>query len=261
MQLLSPFPGSGKLGGVVGSRGRAGYQLRARVASCNPRSSRQQQARALTGALAGIWRALTPQQTTAWATLAQGSETGYSLFLACNRRLATIGRPALDAAPPNRPTLPAISAFAVAPIYDNAVRPVNIVAFTLSYDIGPNATLAAIVRATASLSPAKGNFRPSDLKTIATLNPAPPGLAIVSSAWNAVYGQAPTTGNITFALSLLDPASGFAGPAVLASTTYQVYLPYPSPPTTVVIYVDDVEVAVVPNTAVQVDGVQVAGLP
>jgi hypothetical protein len=177
MQLLSPFPGSGKLGGVVGSRGRAGYQLRARVASCNPRSSGQQQARARTGALASLWRSLPPGTRVAWDSLASGNQSGYNLFVANNRRLATLGVPSIVSPPRQIPSLPTLAPFTVAPIYDTNGGVTTLTAWALTFPFIGSHTYSLVLRASASLSQAKANLRPSDMPVVQTWLP---GTAILS---------------------------------------------------------------------------------
>jgi len=92
---------SGKMGGLVGSRGRAGHQLRARIIPRQALTVSSSEARAITGGLPGLWRKLTPAEQQTWAQLADELPTrdalgqsvtlsGYALYIACARRLVTL---------------------------------------------------------------------------------------------------------------------------------------------------------------------------
>ena len=61
---------SGKLGGLVGSRGRSGSQLRARIVPRQALTASSSEARAITGGLPALWRLLTPAEHQSWAELA-----------------------------------------------------------------------------------------------------------------------------------------------------------------------------------------------
>ena len=112
---LTSASSSGKLGGLVGSRGRAGHQLRARIIPRQALTDSSSEARAITGGLPGLWRKLTTAEQNTWADLAQSipardalgqllTLSGYALYIACSRRLLTIGiTEPLCAAPPHPP--------------------------------------------------------------------------------------------------------------------------------------------------------------
>lgn len=245
---------SGKAGGFVASHGRAGAQFRAHVVNRQPRSSSQLCARALTGSLAPAWRALTNAQRQGWSQLASsvlrtdalGQEqplSGYALFVSCNRNLLTLGLDATLAIAPIAPTFPAIAAFSAAALY-TAPPPENFLsAFALAWTPAALSPFAGLIRASATLSPARGNVRPSDLRIIAALNPLPPGGMDLFDSWVTTFGTPPPIGTVTFSLNLVDPASGFASPAVRATAPINAALPNPYIPGDILIEIEGTPVA------------------
>ena len=260
---------SGKLGGLVGSRGRGGNQLRARIVPRQAVTVSSSEARAITGGLPALWRLLTPAEHQSWAVLAEDlpmrdalgqsvTLSGYALYIACARRLITIGiiEP-LRAAPP-RPSFPPIYGFEATPIYNapgsaSALQDIQLTtANPLPTDFTP------VLRASAALSPTRFNIRPSNLRVIQAGAMWPSEPYGVLALWQAVYGTYPPAGTITFELSLVDPISGLVGAAVRAAANYS-YAPTPPPiPGTVTVEVEGETIAVIPGTWVQVEGVTAA---
>ena len=261
---------SGKAGGFVASHGRAGAQFRAQVINRQPRSASQQQARALTGSLAPAWRALTNAQRQDWSQLASsvlrtdalGQEqplSGYALFVSCNRNLLSIGGAATIAAPPTPPAFPAIAAFTAAALY-TAPPPENFLsAFALAWTPAALSPFAGLIRASATLSPARGNVRPSDLRIIAALNPLPPGGMDLFDSWVTTFGTPPPIGTVTFSLNLVDPASGFASPAVRATAPINAALPNPYIPGDILIEIEGTPVADITDQVIEFNGNPQAG--
>ena len=260
---------SGKLGGLVGRRGRSGSQLRARIVPRQALTASSSEARAITAGLPGLWRRLTTAEQTTWADLASALPTrdalgqsvtlsGYALYIACARRLITIGiiEP-LRAAPP-RPSIPPIYGFEATPIYNapgasSALEDIQLTtANPLPLDFTP------VLRASAALSPTRFNIRASNLRVIQAGVMWPSEPYGVLALWQAVYGTYPSGGTITFELSLVDPISGLVGAAVRAVTSYS-YTPTPAPtPGTVTVEVEGVTIAEIPDTYIQVEGITVA---
>ncbi len=114
MKIISS-PQSGRLGDVVFVLSRYGLLARKFVPPRNPRTQRQQAHRANFGAVASHWRALTPEQRTAWCLAAasvyivnragrQVSLNGYNYFMRVNAARAHLGLSRFDL-PPTVPTL------------------------------------------------------------------------------------------------------------------------------------------------------------
>lgn len=260
---------SGKLGGLVGSRGRSGSQLRARIVPRQALTASSSEARHITGGLPALWRTLTEAERTSWTQLAQGlpaknalgqpiTLSGYALYIACARRLITIGiLSPLGAAPP-RPSIPPIYGFEATPIYNapgasSALEDIQLTtANPLPLDFTP------VLRASAALSPTRFNIRASNLRVIQAGVMWPSEPYGVLALWQAVYGTCPPSGTITFELSLVDPISGLVGAAVRAVTSYS-YTPTPAPtPGTVTVEVEGVTIAEIPDTYIQIEGITVA---
>jgi len=260
---------SGKMGGLVGSRGRAGHQLRAHIIPRQALTVSSSEARAITGGLPGLWRKLTPAEHETWAELAQAvpvrdalgqsvTLSGYSLYIACARRLITIGIIEPLRAAPALPSIPPIYGFTATPIYaaPGAAQALTDIVLTTATPLPAN--FLPVLRASFALSPAQANVRASNLRVIqaGVMWPSQPYSAL--ALWQAVYGANPPAGTITFELSLVDPISGLVGAAVRAAASYS-YTPTPPPiPGTVTVKVEGETVAVIPGTWVEVEGGTVA---
>lgn len=222
MQLLTTLAGTGKLAGVVGSTGRTGLRLQARAAHSQPRTTSQQNARALTGSLAGTWRALSPARRQAWNRLATGSMSGVNLFTSCNRNLLTLGVSPILCAPGARPTFPPLTGFTVQPIYSASDLPRTLVSWVVTTQSALDGSFAAVLRATQCLSEAKANIRASDLRILAAVQQPVTPLFIPQAAWWNLFGEGQQQGQVTFTLNLVDLNTGYASAPVSCSAAYSV---------------------------------------
>jgi hypothetical protein len=271
VQIVSTFEAaSGRAGGFVASHGRAGAQLRARVFNCQPRSVSQVAARARTGGLAALWRGLTDADRRSWDVCAANichtdrlgspfTPTGYALFIGCNRNLLSIGGATQNAAPPAAPSFPPLLSFTAAPVYSAPPSPIVLTGFSLAWTPADVTPFAVVLRASAALSPARGNVRPSDVRIIASLNPPPLPPFDALPSWLTLFGTPPLTGQVTFELNLLDPASGFAAPSVRASAAFVSESIYPFVTGGVTISFEGEPVAQVPGEVIYFDDTPVAG--
>ena len=109
MKVISS-PQSGQIGNIVYVNSRYGQLARQYVLPRNPRTPEQQRNRGNFGAVASRWRALTPEQRTAWCMAAankfivthsgrQVAHTGYSYFVSVNTRRAELDLPLFDLPP------------------------------------------------------------------------------------------------------------------------------------------------------------------
>jgi len=271
MQIVSTIgPASGSTGGAVASRGRIGQQLRAGRPARQPRSSSQQNARALTGSLAALWRALTPAQRQTWNELAAtcprrdrlGIETnlsGYSLFVSCNRNRLTIGVTAPLLTAPALPSIPPLASLAAVATYTGDPGSLILSGFALSYSPPVPLPWAGVLRMSAPLSPTRGNVRPSDLRVVAALNPLPSQALAVMTGWTAAWGAPLPSGQVTFSLNLVDPLSGFAGPAVRAVASYATTVLNPYIPGTITVSFEGTPEATLTNQVIEFGGNPQAG--
>jgi hypothetical protein len=147
--------------------------------------------------------------------------SAYALFVSCSRNLLTIGvTPAARAAPP-LPSIPPLASLAAVPTYTGDPNTPILTGFALTYAPPVPLPWAGVLRMSAALSPGRGNVRPSDLRIVAALNPLPAGALAVFTAWAAAWGSPLPAGQVTFALNIVDPLSGFAGPAIRAAATFR----------------------------------------
>ena len=131
-----------------------------------------------------------------------------------------MGLPPILSNAPALPSLPALGGFAAAPVYDTPVMPRDLIGFELSWNPGIPAPLLGVLRASAGLSAGRGNIRASDFRFLMPFYPWATTSLSVFSTWLAVWGTPPPSGQVTFSVNLIDPLSGFAGPAVTAATSY-----------------------------------------
>lgn len=266
---LASSSASGKAGGLVASRGRIGTQFRARTIPRQNLTPSASEARAITGGLPALWRLLTTAEQATWEQLASSlpaidslgqvsTLTGYALYIACARRLITIGIEQQLTAAPAPPSIPTIYGFQAIPLYDNPFEPTQLLDLQLSTTIPLPPGFTPVLRASPALSPARANIRASNLRVIqgGTLWPSQPHSAL--ALWLAQYGTAPPAGAITFELSLVDPLSGLVGAAVRAVAPYAYNLYNPPAPPLVTIQVEGSTIAEIPNTYIQVEGTTVA---
>ena len=258
MQFNSTFSAlSGKLGGTVATHGRIGGQLRAGTMRTQPRSVNQQANRRLLPALASAWRQLTPAQKAGWAGLALQTDShdrlgqrhhpsAYTLFLSCNRNLQSIGVTAIVADAPNKPSLPAITHFTASAVYDPLASTPTLAGFALNYQLTATTLAQALLKVTPAVSIGRGNIRPSEYRPLQTF----PALIAqdfnVYTLWQNLFGNFPASGQIGFMLKLIDPASGFAAPAVTAYTTFAQAAQPIQPRSSISIYVNPDLVAFAP---------------
>ena len=184
--------------------------------------------------------------------------SGYALYIACSRRLITIGITAPLTAAPTPSPIPALAGFTAVPVYDNPDRPATLTDFALTTFFPLPNNFTPVLRASAAVSTARGNIRASDLRVIeaGVMWATQPHSAL--APWLAIYQAFPAAGAVTFALSLVDPVSGLVGAEVRASTAYAIHGETPTGSRTVTIEVEGVTIAEIPDTYIQVEGITVA---
>jgi hypothetical protein len=102
--------GSGKLGGHVASRNRAGAYFRTRVTPVNPSTADQSEARSRLASISQAWRALTAAQRAAWNAAVQDfartdvfgnlkNPSGFNLHQRLNNNLTIVGSAVITSPP------------------------------------------------------------------------------------------------------------------------------------------------------------------
>lgn len=152
---------SGKLNGSVAASNRGGAYLRNKGVTSNPQTVSQQLNRSQFGAISSQFRALTPEQITAWNLAAQDFPvidrfgdtrylSGLALYVQLNKNLADIGLPAIS----NPPAKQAFPQFASASLTVN-VNPNVATNFTSEVTTSGESLVpfTALFRFTPSVSP------------------------------------------------------------------------------------------------------------
>ena len=220
---------SGKLGGIVASHNRGGSYFRHHVIPVQPRTPAQKLVRNQLAAFSSAFKSLTASQIQGWNALALTvtlksklgttyNPTGQQLFVSCNKHLANVGVTTQLNVAPSIPSIPGVTTFTSTPVGSGS----TVTGFGLAVTPNLPATFAVQVRATAVQSNGRTFVGKSAYRNIWGVNPAPtqPTNATIFSAYVARFGPLPSTGQIGFALRLVDPVSGFAGTPVLVLSSF-----------------------------------------
>jgi hypothetical protein len=81
----------------------------------------------------------------------------------------------------------------------------------------------------------------------------------VFDSWLLAWGSPPPSGQVTFAVNLIDPVSGFAGPSVRASAAYLAVAFQPPAPASILIEFDGTPDAVLTEADVSFNFTPEAG--
>lgn len=260
MRIVTALPGSGTLGGVVATHSRGGSRFHVRSAHTQPRSTAQITARALTGSLPGLWRAIDASDRAGWNAAAPPGLSGYALFVGNNRRLLTIGAAPILQAPAAAPAFPAIQALTVTAIYSQVAEPHALVLWQLTPLPAFGAGFGVVARASQPLSPGRAYFHSRELRTVATSPDTASPMIVPASSWVKAWGIGPGSGSVIWQIELIDPATGYAAPAVTASIAYAAQLPPSLAPWQTTLQQDGTTIAVTEGT-VYMQGDQIIAGP
>ena len=219
---------SGKLGGIVASHNRGGTYFRHHAIPVQPRTPSQTSVRNQLQAFSSAFKALTPAQIGGWNALALTvtkksklgttyNPTGQQLFVSCNKHLSAIGIYTLLANAPTIPSIPGFTSFTVS----NAATYGYVTAITATYSPALSASYGIELRASSALSAGRTFIGKSQFRTLAGYNPATNLTTDLLAPFLAKFGPLPASGIIAYELRYIDPASGFAGATIRATTTFQ----------------------------------------
>lgn len=212
--------GSGKLGGHVAARNKAGAYFRTKVTPVNPNTSYQANARARMTVLSQGWRGLTDAQRTAWNGAVQDyastdifgdlkNPSGFNLFQKLNNNLVNIGESSL-LLPPTPQEVQGFTAVSLAVVTGTP-------AVTLTFAPAIAATEKIKMFATAPLSPGI-SFVKSEFRQVAILDSTDTSPAVITTEYIAKYGSVGATGQKIFVkLVPVSVASGQDGIGIIAS--------------------------------------------
>lgn len=185
--------------------------------------------------------------------------SGFALFVSCNRNLSTIGVYAPLLTAPALPSIPPLASLTAVPTYTGDPGALVLSGFALTYSPPVPLPWAGVLRMSAPLSPGRGNVRPSDLRVVAALNPLPSDALAIMAGWAAAWGAPLPAGQVTFALNIVDPLSGFAGPAVRAAASYTSAFLNPYIPGTITVSFEGTPEATLTNQVIEFSGNPQAG--
>lgn len=208
--------GSGKVGGHVASRNRAGAYLRTKVTPVNPQSTAQLTVRARLTTLAQAWRGITAAQRAAWIGVVGDyaktdifgdlkNPSGFNLYQRLNNNLLTVG--AAQIASPLAPG-PVLSV-AITSIIPAAGT--QLIPMVLSGAV-PAAT-AVKVFATSPQSAGK-SFVKSEYRLIQTLPAATATPVALGAAYSTKFGTFVVGQKLFFKLLFVNTATGQEGAPV-----------------------------------------------
>jgi hypothetical protein len=218
---------SGKLAGVVASHNRGGTYFRHHSIPTQPRTASQRLQRAQLAGFSAAFKSLTATQIAGWnalgSTVSLKSKlgttyhpTGQQLFVSCNRHLAQIGVSTQLSTAPTIPSIPAISAFNMTQPTPGAT--VNTLPYTISPALPSNYGL--VIKATSVMSTGRTFAGKSLYRTLAGYSAANAAPSNLLSIYLAKFGPLPQSGIISFELRMVDPVSGFQGPAVTSTVQF-----------------------------------------
>jgi hypothetical protein len=212
--------GSGKIGGQVASRNRAGSYMRTKVTPVNPNTSYQAEVRNRLSAISTAWRALGAALILAWNNavgMFQGTDvfgdlktpSGFNLYQALNNNLLRIGKSVITA-PPLPLAVPVIETGVLAAVHAGAV--------TITFTNDPVVTASSVeLYATPALSPGV-SFVKSELRRIGLMPAIVAHVATITTIYNAKYGAVGAAGQKLFVmLRQIAWVSGQAGIPVVYS--------------------------------------------
>ena len=219
---------SGKLGGIVASHNRGGTYFRHHAVPVQPRTPAQTLVRNQLQGFSSAFKNLTPAQIAGWNALALTvtlksklgttyNPTGQQLFVSCNKHLAAINITTILQNAPTIPSIPGFTSFTVS----NTTSYGYVTAITASYSPALSASYGIELRASSALSAGRTFVGKSQFRTLAGYNPATNLTTDLLTPFLAKFGPLPASGTIAFLIRYIDPASGFAGASVRATTTFQ----------------------------------------
>lgn len=194
--------GSGKIGGHVASRNRAGSYFRTKVSPVNPQTSYQSAVRNRLSGLSSAWRGLTADQRAAWNQAVGNfaktdvfgdlkNPSGFNLYQRLNNNLLNIGESALSV-PPLPLEVHAFSSLSLAAADATVAE-----SMSLTFAPAIDADHKVKVFATAPQSAGK-NFVKSEYRQIAVLDNTDTSPHDLLSAYQARFGSVGQAGNKIF---------------------------------------------------------------
>ena len=213
--------GSGKIGGHVASRNKAGAYFRTKVTPTNPQTVSQVAVRNDFTALAQGWRGLTAAQREQWNSAVVDFQktdvfgdlktpSGFNLFMRLNGNLKAVGASIISA------PLAVSSVFALTTMTVAAAAGAQTV--TITYAAAIPADTSVLVFATPGVSPGK-SFVKSEYRKIDVMITADATPFSIETEYIAKFGAVPAVGTKIFlGMKVVNDLTGQAGLLLQAST-------------------------------------------
>lgn len=215
--------GSGKIGGHVAARNRAGAYIRTKVTPVNPQSAAQGLVRSRLASLASGWRSLTAAARLAWNSAVSDfaktdvfgdlrEPSGFNLYQRLNNNLLAIGSAAITV-PPIPTAVDSFTSMSLAA--EDATVAESLV---ITYAPAIAADHKVKVFATPPVSPGK-SFVKSEYRLIDVIATADASPYEAISAYQAVFGSTGEVGQKIFVKMVqVESSTGIEGVPVSAST-------------------------------------------
>lgn len=212
--------GSGKIGGHVASKNRAGSYLRTKVSPVNPQTTYQTGIRNRLTTVSQAWKSLTQAQRNAWNTaVGDYSKTdifgsirnpsGFNLYQMLNNNLLAIGQ-AVITVPPVPASVAAMTSISLAVVTGTP-------AITLTFAPAIPVGTSVKVFATAPQSQGK-SFVKSEYRFIGLLTDSDTSPEVMTTLYSAKFGAVTENGLKVFVKCVpYNETTGQAGSALVAS--------------------------------------------
>ena len=206
--------GSGKIGGHVASKNRAGAYMRTKVTPVNGQTAFQSAVRNLFSSISSAFRALTVNQIKSWNDAVVNFKntnifgdvvhpSGFNLYQRLNNNLVRIGEAMIDE-PPLPVSLPEIVTAVASQVHAGA----TLITFTTDPDI----TASVVeISATPPLSPGK-SFVKSELRLIGMMPTIAAHVTTLTALYATKFGGPGAAGQkVFFSLKQVSNVTGQAG--------------------------------------------------
>lgn len=213
--------GSGKIGGHVAAKNRAGSYLRTKVTPVNPQTTFQSAVRNRLTSISQAWRGLTAAQRTAWNSAVSDyaktdifgdlrNPSGFNLFQRLNNNLLNVGEAQIST-PPIPGAVDAFTSFTM-------THAVGVPAVTLTFAGAIAADMKVKVFATAPQSAGK-SFVKSEYRQIAVLDNADASPYVATADYTAKFGNTGAIGQkIYVKMVQVNTDTGQEGTPIVASS-------------------------------------------
>ncbi len=215
--------GSGKLGGHVFTKNRAGHAMRTKVTPSNPRTASQSGARANLTTLSKSWAGLTEAQRLQWNGAVASfkktnifgdgvSPSGFNLYQKLNNNLLNVGASVITA-PPAPGSVVGLTAFTVTAVHAGAAT------LTFTADANAGATQYLEIWATDSYNAGK-SFIKNKFRKIGSVVSTTVSPYVATALYSAKFGAVGAAGKkVAFAIKGVNGVTGQAGTPYQAIAT------------------------------------------